>query len=239
MTLRPLAAALALLLAASAATANAAAQQHGTPSGGAGSIDTPDYHIDTNRARYNLDTGEFTMPEKVRLTRPGTDAIADSAHGNSKLGIATLLGHVVVHDSGNAPEAAGAAYRGSGPATLMCDQLDVDARAKLYTATGHVHFAQGSSTGTADKAILNRGTSQLHLEGDVHLSQNGSSIAASVVDYNLTTKDAEVQGSPVKMVEPVTNPAPPPPSPKPATPSNRKPKPAPQPKPKPSATRRP
>ncbi len=231
-TVRPLAAALAVLLAAG--TANAATPRtpvtapapRPAPQGG---FDTPDYHIDTNRARYSLDTGDFTMPEKVHLTRPGTDAIADSAHGNSKLGTATLIGHVVVHDSGNAPEAAGVApYRGSGPATLTCDQLDIDARAKLYTATGHVHFTQGTSRGTADKAVLNRANGNLHLEGDVHLSQNGSTISAQAIDYNLISKDADVQGSPVKMTQPVANPAPPPrPAEKPAA------------KPHPAATRKP
>jgi len=225
-TVRPIAALAAfVLLATTAGPARGAPPPH---PGGQGSVETPDYHIDTNRARYRLDSGDFTMPEKVHLTRPGTDAIADSAHGNSKLGTATLIGHVVVHDSGTAPEAAGVApYRGAGPATLTCDQLDIDARAKLYTAMGHVHFMQGPSTGTSDKAVLNRSNGNLHLEGDVHLTQNGSTITAQSIDYNLITKEADVQGAPVKMTEPVANP---PPLPKPAA------RPA---GPKPSPTRKP
>jgi lipopolysaccharide assembly outer membrane protein LptD (OstA) len=194
-------------------------------------LETPDYHIVTAQAHTNLETGDFSMPQKVRLTRPGTDAVADSAHGNSKRGLATLVGHVVVHDSGNAPEAAGAsAYKGSGPATLLCDQLDVDARAKLYTAIGHVHFTQGASSGSADRAVLDRATGKLHLEGDVHLSQNGSTLVAQTVDYNLNTRDADMTGSPVQMTEPANQTV--------ATPSPG-PKPRPTAKPKPRPTRRP
>ena len=203
-------------------------------------LETPDYHIVTAQAHTNLETGDFSMPQKVHLTRPGTDATADSAHGNSKKGIATLVGHVVVHDSGNAPEAsgAGAAYHGSGPATLICDQLDVDAHAKLYTATGHVHFSQGPSSGSADRAVLNRGSGTLHLEGDVHLSQNGSTLSAGIVDYNLNTRDADMSGNPVQMTQPANQAAPPP---SPAAKPRETPKPhgTAKPKPRPAPTRRP
>ena len=196
--------------AASAAPAPPPAQQNG--------LQTPDYRIETSETHWNFNTGEFSMPHRVKFYRPGTDAIGDRATGNSKNGTATLYGHVVVHDSGTTATSVGSgAYNGSGPATLTCDELDVDSKAKLYTATGHVHFSQGTRSGSASKAILNRANGTLHLEGDVHLSDSGSTLVASSVDYNLNTKDVQVLGSPAKMSQPEHAPAMPgPPTPRPA-----------------------
>jgi len=188
------------------------------PDQGPGGLATPDYRIQTDETHWNFNSGDFTMPHHVHFVRPGTDAVGDKANGNSKRGTATLIGDVVVHDSGNATEAGDPTYRGNGPAMLTCDQLDIDSKAKLYTATGHVHFAQGTRTGTADKAILNRGTGKLHLEGDVKLTDNGSTMSAGTVDYDLNTKDAEVHGSPAVMTQPVS------PPPAPATPPAKTPK---------------
>jgi lipopolysaccharide transport protein LptA len=187
---------LALAFATPLAAASAAA---GLPAGG---IETRDYRIQTEVTNSNLNTGDFRMPKTVRFSRPGTDAVANSAQGNYKRGTATLTGNVVLHDSGNAGEAGSTPYHGNGPATLTCDQLDVDAHAKLYTATGHVHFSQATQSGTADKAVLNRATQMLHLEGNVRLDSQGSTLTANMVDYNLNTKDVEVHGSPAVMTEP-------------------------------------
>jgi lipopolysaccharide export system protein LptA len=205
----------------------AAAAQNPNASG----LQTPDYRIQTDETHWNFNTGDFTMPHRVRFSRPGTDAVSDKATGNSKNGTATLVGSVVVHDSGNASEASDAAYHGSGPATLLCDQLEIDSKAKLYTATGHVHFSQGSRSGTADKAILNRANGTLHLEGSVHLTDNGSTITTDVLDYNLNTKDVDVRGNPTIMTQPANKAAPPPSSP-PRGRQTAKPKPKPSPSPK-------
>jgi lipopolysaccharide export system protein LptA len=207
-----------------AAPAAPAAQQNG--------LSTPDYQIQTSETHWNFNTGEFTMPHRVRFSRPGTDAVGDKANGNSKQGTATLIGRVVVHDSGNATEAGDAAYHGSGPATLTCDKLEIDSKSKLYTATGNVHFSQGARTGTSDRAVLNRANGTLHLEGTVHLSENGSTLSADSVDYNLNTKDADVHGNPASMTQPANKPPEPAPTAGPA-------KPKPKPKPKPSPTRKP
>jgi lipopolysaccharide assembly outer membrane protein LptD (OstA) len=203
-----------------------------------GGLATPDYRIQTDETHWNFNSGDFTMPHRVHFMRPGTDAVSDKASGNSKRGTATLVGNVVVHDSGNSNEAGDPAYHGSGPAALSCDQLDIDSKAKLYTATGHVHFTQGTRSGSADKAILNRGTGKLHLEGDVHLSDNGSTLSAATVDYDLNSKDAEVNGSPAVMTQPVSPPLTP--APPPTHPPKRKPsKPSKSPKPTPAPTRKP
>jgi lipopolysaccharide export system protein LptA len=180
--------------------------------GPASGLQTAAYRIETDETQANFNTGDFTMPHKVRFYRPGTDATGDRAQGNSKRGTVSLFGNVVVHDSGNATEAGDAAYKGSGPATLTCDQLDVDSKARVYTATGHFHFAQGTRTGSAQKAALDRNAGTLHLEGDVHLTDNGSTISADIVDYNLNTKDVQTHGRPTIMTQPANQQQQPPPT---------------------------
>jgi lipopolysaccharide assembly outer membrane protein LptD (OstA) len=194
------------------------------PNSGAQALTTADYRIETDETHWNFNTGDFTMPHRVRFFRPGTDAVGDRANGNSKRGTVTLTGDVVVHDSGNANEAGDAAYRGSGPATLNCDQLDVDSKAKLYTAIGHVHFSQGTRTGTADRAMLNRASGMLHLEGNVKLTDNGSTLSADAVDYNLNTKEAAVFGKPSIMTQPANQPPSAAPRPAPARSASPKPR---------------
>ncbi|GAC1659235.1 MAG: hypothetical protein NVS4B13_03510 [Candidatus Elarobacter sp.] len=187
---------------------------------GAGGLATPDYRIETDETHWNFNSGEFTMPHRVRFTRPGTDAVSARATGNSKQGTATLIGDVVVHDSGNAAEAGDAAYKGSGAATLTCNRLEIDSKSKLYTAIGNVHFSQGTRSGSAARAVLNRATGMLHLEGDVHMSNEGSTLVANMVDYNMNSKDVEVHGAPAVMTQPANREAQPPPvAPARATPS--------------------
>jgi lipopolysaccharide assembly outer membrane protein LptD (OstA) len=217
------------------------------PSGSTQGLQTAAYRIETDETKANFNTGDFTMPHRVRFFRPGTDAIGDRAQGNSKRGTVSLFGNVVVHDSGNASEASDAAYKGSGPATLTCDQLDVDSKARVYTAIGHFHFTQGARTGSAERATLDRTAGTLHLEGNVHLSDSGSTISANIVDYNLNTKDVQTHGSPTIMTQPATQQPAPAPRATPAaarhTPAPRRtptrapaPKPSAAPSPKPSGT---
>ena len=187
------------------------------PGGTAGGLESKDYRIETDETHWNFNTGDFTMPHRVKFFRPGTDAIGDKATGNSKRGTATLIGNVVVHDSGNAPEAGTESYSGNGPATLTCDQLEIDTKQKIYTATGHVHFSQGTRTGTADRGMLNRGSGTLHLEGHVKLTDAEQSMTAEDLVYNLNTKDVDVHGAPIIIKQPV-------PAPTPGAPATPKPK---------------
>ncbi len=162
--------------------------------------------------------GDFEMPHKVVFSRPGSDGSADSAQGNEKRGTVTLIGNVVIHDNGNAPEATSSSdeYARGGPATLTCDKLEVDSNAKIYVATGNVHFEQGVRRATADRASLNRGTGLLQLEGHVKTSNAGSSLTAQAINYNLTTKQYEARGAPIIIKQPVPTPEPGTASPTPA-----------------------
>ena len=174
------------------------------------------YRIETDQTNWNLNSGDFTMPHEVTVTRPGTDARGDHAKGNTKLGTATLIGNVVVHDSGHAPEAKDAGSDYQGPATITCNELTLDSKTKTYDAHGNVRFVQGDRVGTAERGVLNSTQHTLHLEGNVVLAEGQTSMKAAVVDYNLQTRDVIASGGPMIIRQPIPQRSPgPPPSPKP------------------------
>lgn len=177
------------------------------------------YRVETEVTDWNANTGDFTMPKEVRVSRPGSDARGDKAHGNSKAGIFVLEGNVVAHDNGGAPELSEARPDYSGEATLTCDTLTIDTKKKTYDAVGDVHFSQGTRKGTARHGILDDVTHTLHLEGDVQLADADTTFRANVVDYNLLSKEVHSSGAPIVIRQPVPTPSPgiatPSPSPRP------------------------
>jgi lipopolysaccharide assembly outer membrane protein LptD (OstA) len=188
------------------------------PAGAASSngMEMNGYQIETDQTNWNLNSGDFVMPHVVKVTRPGTDARGDHAKGNTKLGTATLIGGVVVHDSGSAPEAKEAGNDYQGPSTITCNELTIDSKNKSYDAHGNVRFVQGNRVGTADRGVLNQVKHTLHLEGNVVLAEGDSSMKAGVVDYNLQTRDVVANGAPMIIREPIPARSPgPAPSPKP------------------------
>lgn len=210
-------AATAFLLAASPEpVVSPAAAASSSPASNAGGFDMNGYQISTDSTNWNMTSGDFTMPHEVKVTRPGTDARGDKAKGNTKLATATLIGGVVVHDNGGAPEAQDAGKDYQGPATITCDELTVDTKTKSYDAKGNFRFVQGNRVGTAARGVLNQTTHMLHLEGNVVLAEGATSMRANVVDYNLASRDVNASGAPMVIREPLPpkNP-PPPPSPKP------------------------
>ena len=171
-------------------------------------LETSEYRIETDDINRK-DNGDFTMPNKVAFSRPGSDGTADRAEGNDKRGTVSLIGNVVVHDNGNAPEAGSQdEYAKGGPSTLTCDRLDVDSKSKIYTAIGHVHFVQGARDATAERGVLNRKTGMLRLEGNVKTKENDSSMTAQTMDYNLNTKHVDAVGKPIVIKQPVPTPEP-------------------------------
>lgn len=134
-----------------------------------------DWQVNTDDLTYNWQNGDFKAPGHLTLTRPGSDISADRANGNQKRKQAVLTGHVVMHDRSGLLTGAVAANAGASttnePATLTCDELQVDGAQKTYTAIGNVHFVQGVRRMTAQRAIMNGLTHQLRLLGHVELSQ--------------------------------------------------------------------
>ena len=161
------------------------------------------YTIETQTTNWNMNSGDFTMPKEVKVSRPGSDARGDKARGNTKRGTAVLEGNVVVHDSGGAPEAREVGPDYHGPATITCDTLTIDSKTRLYDANGNVKFVQGDRVGTAQHATLNQTAHTLKLEGDVVLSEGQTSMRGNVVNYNLQTRDVVAEGAPVIIREPI------------------------------------
>jgi lipopolysaccharide assembly outer membrane protein LptD (OstA) len=206
-----------LLIAASPApSASVSAAPAPAASSNSSAMEMNGYQIITAQTNWNLKTGDFTMPQEVKVTRPGTDARGDKAKGNTHIETATLVGNVVVHDDGGAPEAKDAGQDYQGPATITCNELTLDSKNKSYDARGDVRFVQGNRVGTAQRGVLNQSTHMLHLEGNVVLAEGGTSMKANVVDYNLLTRDVIASGAPMIIREPIPQRSPgPPASPKP------------------------
>jgi lipopolysaccharide assembly outer membrane protein LptD (OstA) len=173
-----------------------------------GGVTTRDFRIETDQTNSNLNDGSFTMPHRVKFFRPGTDVVGDSAKGNYKAGTVTITGHVVLHDNGQRPPAqpAGAAAGASGPSSLQCDELQVDSKRKIYVATGHVVYVQGSRRATAENGRLDQGAHLLDLNGDVRLADGEQALTAQMVRYNTVTKDVSTSGSPVTLSRPAALP---------------------------------
>jgi lipopolysaccharide export system protein LptA len=213
-------AALSVVLLAAAPSPGPAAANPSPAASALPGMEMNGYQIATDTTNWNLVTGDFVMPKEVRVTRPGTDARGDKAKGNTKLGTATLIGNVVVHDDGGAPEAKDAGGDYQGPSTITCNELTLDSKNKSYDAHGNVRFVQGNRIGTADRGVLNQLHHTLHLEGNVVLAEGQTSMRAAVVDYNLLTRDVVANGGPngpMIIREPIPEGSPgPPPSPKPS-----------------------
>ncbi|MBV8637124.1 MAG: LPS export ABC transporter periplasmic protein LptC [Candidatus Eremiobacteraeota bacterium] len=156
----------------------------------------------------NFKTGDFTTPNQVTMTREGGDITGDRANGNYKTKAATIYGHVVMHDSqGNfAGLSSTSASNSRGPATLTADQVNIDGTAKIYTATGNVHYVQADTTVDAAKGVLNDATHELDLRGNVHIVQGDRNIKAEHVVYNTISDKAHAEGNVVMQFPSEVNP---------------------------------
>jgi lipopolysaccharide export system protein LptA len=183
------------------------------------------YTLETTALRYNVDTGAFASDAPIRITRPGLDAVAERAEGNTKTGAAVLRGNVKVHDRGGAGSLQG---KNATPATLTCDQLDVDGKADTYKAAGHARYESEIRTATAQTMVLDRKQKKLHLEGGVVLTEGESTARAAAVDLDLKSGEAVSSGSPVILTQPAS------PVPSPARTAGPRASAAPNPRPAPS-----
>lgn len=162
-----------IILTVCAASASAAPRSMPPPPGapaGAG-FSFSDWHVATGQLDANWQSGAFTTPGRIVLTRPGSDIQADRAVGNWKQRAATLTGHVVLHDNNGVLTNFAGQSNSHAPATLTCDNLTIDGTTKTYVATGNVHFTQGASAVRSDRAVMNGLTHEIHLYGNVQLTQ--------------------------------------------------------------------
>lgn len=166
-------------------------------------------HIHTDRLLYNINSGDFTIPGHFTASREGSDITADHATGNSKQKTLHAEGNVVVHQTPSASATPGAKPSlVQRPSTLTCDKLDVDGIKKVYYATGNMHFTQeGGREASSDRAVLDDGSHQLHMEGHVHVRNGEQLIDGDVLDYNTQTGDLNANGD-VTITAPVETPEP-------------------------------
>jgi lipopolysaccharide assembly outer membrane protein LptD (OstA) len=181
-----------VLVAALAAAMLAAAPP---PTGAATTLGV--WHMSTSSLDYNFKTGDFSAPQRVELTRVGGDITADRADGNFRRQIETLYGDVVMHDmNGTFGGVIGSGTPQShAPSTLTTDQLRIDGSARIYTATGHVHYVQESTTVDADRAMLNDASHMLYLSGHARVSQGLRSLVAEHITYDTATGQARAEGN--------------------------------------------
>jgi lipopolysaccharide export system protein LptA len=142
-------------------------------------------------------TGDFSTPDHLTMTRNGGDISADRASGNSNADVTTLYGNVVVHDvQGAFDSAAGSLAKNKGPATLTCDQLKVDGKAKVYIATGHVHYTQDKTVADADHGTLDDKAHTMDLTGNVSIVDGDQSLrGADRVHYNTATGQVHAESN--------------------------------------------
>lgn len=164
--------------------------------------------IHTDKINFNINNGDFTIPDAFSATRQGTDITADRATGNSKSKMLHAVGHVVVRQNAPLADRGRATDLTQRPSTLTTDTLDVDGTRKLYTATGNMHFTQeGGRDATSDRATLNDGTHKLHMEGHVHVKNGEQTISSDVLDYDTLTGQLDGNGN-VTITSPVESPGP-------------------------------
>jgi lipopolysaccharide assembly outer membrane protein LptD (OstA) len=123
-------------------------------------------------------SGDFTIPGRFTATREGLEIAGDHAKGNSVTKQVSVTGNVVV------TMRAGNAIKAPSPApspqvsTLTCDRLDIDGTHRVYHALGNVHYHEPTRDITADRADMIEATTRIHLEGNVHVTDNGQSSAS-------------------------------------------------------------
>ncbi len=165
------------------------------------------FDIRTEHFTYNLNNGDFSLPDHFDATRAGTNITADRATGNSQRKEMHAQGHVVVHQSeplrnGKASDLT------QRPSTLYCDRLDVDGNRQVYTATGNMRFAQeGGHEATADRAVLDDANHHLHMEGNVHVRNGEQTVNSNTLDYDTLTGQLTGNGN-VTITAPVETPTP-------------------------------
>lgn len=166
-----------------------------------------DWTVHFDLINFATESGDFEFPGAVYITRPGGDVRADSAHGNSDDNTLTLVGHVVMHDTRKRR------------ATLTTDKLDIDGDAKVYVATGDVHYVQGDTSAVARDGKLDDTSKRLDLDGNVKIDRGTSQILADHVVYDTDTGKGHAVAKAGTITFPATQPSPsgsPSPSPAPS-----------------------
>lgn len=130
--------------------------------------------------------GDFVIPGAVTGRSPDGDFRADRAVGNYQRQDVTLLGHVLLHQrmASHGPP--------SPPMTLACNQLQINGRTKIYTATGSVLAVQGNRQLRGGYLQLNDVTHESVLRGNVVAQENDRRVASDEMHYNTASGALDV-----------------------------------------------
>jgi len=165
-------------------------------------------HIQTDKVGYDLNTGDFSLPEPFTAERQGTTISADQGNGNSKQKLMHAKGHVVLHQTRQIENHGQTTQVTQRPSTLTCDKLDVDGLRKIYVATGNMHFTQeGGREANSDTAVLDDANHHLHMQGHVHVRNGEATIDADTLDYDTLSGELLGNGN-VTITSPIESPPP-------------------------------
>jgi lipopolysaccharide assembly outer membrane protein LptD (OstA) len=131
--------------------------------------------------------GDFVIPGAVNGISSDGNFKADRAFGNYQQQDVTLVGHVVLHQRTGIGHGAP-----QTPMTLTSNQLRVQGKTNVYTATGSVVVVQGNRQLHSDYLYLNDTTHQGILRGKVMAQENDRVVNTSEVHYNTLTGDLVV-----------------------------------------------
>ncbi|HEY0798769.1 MAG TPA: hypothetical protein VGD50_06435, partial [Candidatus Baltobacteraceae bacterium] len=141
----------------------------GGGAGGVGGFDS----INAATIDSDASSGDFTIPGRFTATREGIEISGDHAKGNTILQKIVISGNVIVTLNHGPRAGSSPAAPTSAPSTLRCDRLYIDGVRRVYHALGNVHYHETQNDVTADEAFLREAHAMIHLDGNVHVRQNG------------------------------------------------------------------
>lgn len=150
---------------------------------------------------------EASPPGRFHLHRPGTDVDGDLLSGNVGNEAYILKGNVTLHSDPKLDRDVATASESMDPLTVTADEIDVDRAGLTYTAKGHVHFTQGTRSGSADLAMLDEQTHTMDFIGNANVYDGDRRTAADKLHYDMLGKGFLGAGD-VRIYEPLPTPNP-------------------------------
>ncbi len=144
---------------------------------------------------------------RFHLHRPGTDVDGDLLTGSLASHVFVLKGNVTLHSDPKIDREMAEASESDEPLTVTADEIDVDQVTFTYVAKGHMHFVQGSRSGTADLATLNEEAHTLDLVGNATVLDGDHRTTAAKMHYNTFDKQFIGAGD-VRIYAPLPTPNP-------------------------------
>jgi lipopolysaccharide assembly outer membrane protein LptD (OstA) len=144
---------------------------------------------------------------RFHLHRPGTDVDGDLLTGSLASEAYILKGNVTLHSDPAIDREVADASESTLPLTVTADEIDVDRAELSYIARGHVHFTQGTRSGSSDVAVLNEQRHTLDLIGNADVRDGDHRTTAAKLHYDTASK-AFLGAGEVRIYAPLPTPNP-------------------------------